>query len=213
MERKIGILVDYSQTLVNTVSFYLANPDIFLVNLAYSIVNFLRCFLNYKKIRPSELVYYFLLEEDKRSEKILKRIKRQLDLYVDKNLLNLIMKLNENEKYDVKIVSSSSQKIIKGILEEIEKRYGRKTNIEIIASSPESFILTKTKGEIAKSYTYPKICFVDAQNDKELSENCEISILKASLIFYLSKEKPRGYRPRKKEFKEVLKLLENKLLS
>jgi len=213
MKRKVGIFVDYSQTLVNTVSFYLINPDIFLANLVHSIANFLRHSLKYKKVEASELFYYFLLEEDRRSEKILKRMKKRLDLYVDEDLLNLLVKLSENERYDVKIVSSSSQKIIKGILDELEKRYGRKTNIEIIASSPKNFVSTRMKGEIAKNYTYPKICFVDAQNDKELSKNCEISILKRSLAFYLTEEKPIGYRPGREKFKDVLKLLENKLLS
>ena len=212
MERKIGIFVDYSQTLVNTLSFYLANPDIFLKNLVYSVANFLKYLLRYRKVKPSMLVYYFLLEEDKRSEEILKRMKKRLDLYINKDLLSLLVKLSENEKYDVKIVSSSSQKIIESVLEELEKRYRRKINIEIIASSPQSFISTRTKGEIAKNYTYPKICFVDAQNDKELSKNCEIPIVIPSLLFYLSKEKPIGYRPGKKEFKDVLKLLEKELL-
>jgi len=213
MKGKIGIFVDYDQTLVNTVSFYLTNPDILLEKLVYSIANFLRYSFKYKKIEPSKLFYYFLLEGDRKSEKTLKRMKKRLDLYVDRDLLNLIVKLSEDERYDVKIVSSSSQKIIKSILEELEKKYERKINIEIVASSPESFISTKAKDEIAKKYTYPKICFVDAQNDKELSKNCEISIVKPSPLFYLSKEKPIGYRPGKREFKEVLKLLENKLLS
>jgi hypothetical protein len=96
MKRKIGILVDYDQTLVDTASFYLLNPDIFLKNLVYSMANFIRYAVEKKNLNPLNLAYYFLLEEDKRSDEIISRIKKRLYLYVYKNLIDLIVKLSKN---------------------------------------------------------------------------------------------------------------------
>jgi len=211
MRKKIRILADYDQTLVDVIPFYLINLDIFLENLVCSMANFLKYVIKYKNARLSKLIHYFLLEENKRSKKILERMRKRLNLYVDENLLKLLVELSESENYDVKIVSSSSQNIIEGVLKELEKIHGKKFNIDVIASSQDSLVTARSKGEIAKNYNGLKICFVDGPNDVELSENCDISIVKTSLIYYLSREKPRGYRVRKKVFKEVLKLLENKL--
>jgi len=211
MRREFGIFVDYDQTLVDVASFYLANPDMFLKNFVYSVANFLRYAIKHRNVEPLKLIYYFLLEEDKRSEEILERMKRRPNLYVDENLFNLLVKLNKNENYNVRIVSSSSQKIIKGVLEGLEKRYGRKFSVDIIASSQDSLVTAKTKGEITKNYNGLKICFMDGPNDVEFSKNCNISIIKPSLIYYLFKEKPRGYKIGRKKLKEVLELLENKL--
>jgi len=212
MKRKIGILVDYDQTLVDTASFYLLNPDIFLKNLVYSMSNFIRYGAKKKNLNPLNLAYYFLLEEDKRSDKIISRIKKRLDLYVDKNLMDLIVKLSENENYDVKIVSSSSEKIIKGVLKELEKIYGKNINVDVIASSQDNLVTSKTKGEVAKNYNGPKICFADGPNDTEFSNNCDVTILKNSLAYYLSPKKPIGYKPGRKKFKEFLEKLEKKLI-
>jgi hypothetical protein len=213
MGRKIGILVDYDQTLVDMTSFYLSNPDIFLENFVYSMANFLRYVAEYRKIEPIKFAYYFLLEEDKRSDEILGRMKKRMDLYVDKNLLDLIVGLSGNENYDVKIVSSSSEKIIRGVFSELERRYGRKINIGIIASSQYKLVTAKTKGEVAKNYDGPKICFADGPNDIEFSKNCGLTVLKNSLSYYLSPKKPIGYRPGRKKFKEVVELLKVKLTS
>jgi hypothetical protein len=212
MKRKIGILVDYDQTLVDTASFYLLNPDIFLKNLVYSIANFIRYAVKKKNPNPLNLAYYFLLEEDKRSDEIISRIKKRLDFYVDKNLMDLIVKLSENENYDVKIVSSSSEKIIKGVLKELEKIYEKNINLDVIASSQDNLVTSKTKGEIAKNYDGPTICFADGPNDTEFSNNCDVTILKNSLAYYLSPKKPIGYKPGRKKFKEFLEKLEKKLI-
>jgi len=140
-------------------------------------------------------------------------MRKKTGLYVDKNLMDLIVKLSENGKYDVKIISSSSEKIIKGVLRELEKSYGKRINVEIIASSQDKLVTSKTKGEIAKNYKSLTICFADGPNDTEFSNNCKVTILKSSLAYYLSPEKPTGYRPGRKKFKEVLEKLEKKLIS
>jgi len=212
MERKIGILVDYDQILVDTASFYLLNPDIFLENFVRSMANFIRYVVKKKNLNPLNLAYYFLLEEDKRSDEILRRMKKRFHLYVDKNLMDLIVKLSENEKYDVKIVSSSSEKIIKGVLRELEKIYGKNINLDVIASSQDKLVTSKTKGEIAKNYNGLTICFADGPNDTEFSNNCDATILKNSPAYYLSPEKPIGYKPGRKKFKEFLEKLEKKLI-
>ena len=212
MERKIGILVDYDQTLVDTAYFYLLNPDIFLKNFVYSVANFLRYAIKEKNLNPLNFVYYFLLEEDKRSDEIISRIKKRLDLYVDKSLMDLIVKLSENENYDVKIVSSSSEKIIKDVLRDLEKIYGKSINVDVIASSQDKLVTSKTKGEIAKNYDGPTICFADGPNDTEFSNNCDATILKKSPAYYLSPNKPIGYKPGRKKFKEFLEKLEKKLI-
>jgi hypothetical protein len=205
MERKIGILVDYDQTLVDTASFYLINPDIFLKNLVYSMANFIRYAVKKKNLNPLNLAYYFLLEEDKRSDEILRRMKKRLHLYIDKNLMDLIVKLSENEKYDVKIVSSSSEKIIKGVLKELEKIYGKNINVDVIASSQDNLVTSKTKGEIAKNYNGPTICFADGPNDTEFLNNCDVPILKNSLAYYLSPKKPIGYKPGRKKIQGIFR--------
>jgi len=212
MGRKIGILVDYDQNLVDTASFYLLNPDIFLKNFVYSMASFLRYAVKEKNLNPLNFVYYFLLEEDKRSNEIISRIKKRLDLYVDKNLMDLVVKLGENENYDVKIVSSSSEKIIKDVFRELGKIYGKNINVDVIASSQDKLVTSKTKGEIAKNYNGPTICFADGQNDTEFSNNCDATILKSSLAYYLSPKKPIGYKPGRKKFKEFLEKLEKKLI-
>jgi len=213
MRKKIGIFVDYDQTLADTVSFYLTNLDIFLENLVHSLANFLKYTLKHRKVELMKLIYYFLLEEDKRSKQILERMRRKPNLYVDKNLFEFIRKLSKNENYDVKIVSSSSQNIIKYVLEELEKKFGEKFSIDIIASSQNSLITAKTKEEVARNYNGLKICFVDGPNDVYMSINCNIPIVVCSPIYYFCKEKPRGYKVRRGKLKEVLKLLEDKLTS
>jgi len=205
MERKIGILVDYDQTLVDTAYFYLLNPDIFLKNFVYSVANFLRYAIKEKNLNPLNFVYYFLLEEDKRSDEIISRIKKRLDLYVDKSLMDLIVKLSENENYDVKIVSSSSEKIIKGVLKELEKIYGKNINVDVIASSQDKLVTSKTKGEIAKNYDGPTICFADGPNDIEFSNNCDATMLKESPAYYLSQTKPIGYKPGRKRIQGIFR--------
>jgi hypothetical protein len=212
MERKIGILIDYDQNLVDNASFYLLNLDIFLKNFVHSMASFLRYAVKEKNLNPLNFIYYFLLEEDKRSDKILIRIKKRLDLYVDKNLMDLIVKLSDNEKYDVKIVSSSSEKIIKGVLKELEKIYEKNINLDVIASSQDKLLTSKTKGKIAKNYDGSTICFADGPNDTEFSNNCDVTILKGSLAYYLSPQKPIGYKPGRKKFKEFLEKLEKKLI-
>jgi 2-hydroxy-3-keto-5-methylthiopentenyl-1-phosphate phosphatase len=213
MGRRIGVFVDYEQTLVDVAYFYLFNPDIFIKNIVYSVANFLKYAFRYRNTDLLYLIYYFLLEEDKRSGEILKRMKKRTYLYADENLLDLIVKLSENRSYDVKIVSSSSEKIIRGFLSELERKYGRKINIEIIASSQYRLVTSKTKGEIAKNYEGPKICFADGPNDVEFSKNCDLTIVKNSLFYYISPKKPIGYIPGRKKFKEIVELLKEKLTS
>jgi hypothetical protein len=213
MGRRIGIFVDYEQTLVNVAYFYLFNPDIFIKNLVYSVANFLKHAFRHRNIDLLYLIYYFLLEEDKRSDEILKRMKNRIYLYLDENLFDLIIKLSENRSYDVKIVSSSSEKIIRGFFSELERKYGRKINIEIIASSQYRLVTSKTKSEVAKNYDGPKICFADGPNDVEFSRNCDLTIVKNSLFYYISPKKPIGYIPGRKKFKEVIELFKEKLTS
>lgn len=212
MKRKVGVFVDYDQTLVDTAYFYLLNPDIFLKNLVYSMANFIRYLVKKKNLNPMNFVYYFLLEEDKRSDEIISRIKNRLYLYLDADLMDLIVNLSENEKYDVKIVSSSSEKIIKSVLGELEKIYGKNINVDVIASSQDKLVTSKTKGEIVKNYNGPTICFADGPNDTEFSNNCDVTILKKSLAYYLSPKKPIGYKPRRKKLNEFLEKLEKKLI-
>lgn len=214
MERKIVILVDYDGTLVSTVRFYILNPGILLKNLVSSMANFLRYAIKNRNLDPLILTYYFLLEEDKRRNEIISGIRKRLPLYVANiNLIDLLKKLSENG-YDITIVSSSSQEIIRGVLGELEKIYGKKIKVNVIASSQDGLVTSKTKGDIAESYSGPKICFTDGgPNDIEFSNSCNVTIIKPSILYYLFPEKPEGYIAKGKNFEEVLKILEEKLIS
>jgi phosphoserine phosphatase len=212
MERKIGIFVDWDRTLVYTDYFYILNPYIFLKNFVYSMANFIRYVVKKKNLNPLNFAYYFLLEEDKRSDEIISRIRKGLGLYIDKNLMKLIVKLSKNENYDVKIISSSSEKIIKGVSRELEKVYGENINVDVIASSPDKLVTSKTKGEIVKKYNGLTICFADGPNDTEFLNNCDVPIVKNSLAYYFYPKKPIGYKPGRKKFEEFLEKLEKKLI-
>jgi phosphoserine phosphatase len=212
MERKIGIFVDWDRTLVYTDYFYILNPYIFLKNFVHSMASFLRYAVKDKNLNPLNFAYYFLLEEDKRSDEIISRIRKGLGLYIDKNLMKLIVKLSKNENYDVKIISSSSEKIIKGVSRELEKVYGENINVDVIASSPDKLVTSKTKGEIVKKYNGLTICFADGSNDTEFLNNCDVPIVKSSLAYYFYPKKPIGYKPGRKKFEEFLEKLEKKLI-
>jgi phosphoserine phosphatase len=214
MKRKIGIFVDWDRTLVYTGYFYMLNPGILLEISVYSMVNFIRDVVGKKRLDRWALIYYFLSEEDKRSDKIISRIGKRLGLYIDIKLMNLIKNLSENGNYDVIIVSSSSEKIIRGVLRELEKIYGTKINVKVIASSEDKPVTPETKGDIVKRYDGLTICFSDgAPNDIEFLKNCDIPIVRPSSLYYLVGRVPKAYTARGKDFEEILKKLEEILIS
>lgn len=214
MKKRIEVFIDYDGTLVNTIFFYLINPDLFLKNFVHASTEFiksiLRDFSRIKKFNLLNLIYYFLLEEDKRSDEIVKRMVRRMDLYIDKNLLRLILKLSErSEMYDTKIISSSSEKIIRGVISEMEKIYGKRINVEVIATTENHIITAEKKSEIVRGYYRFKICVADGPTDYEFSRNCNATIVKKTLSYYLSPKKPIGCA----RFTEALSKLEYLLTS
>jgi hypothetical protein len=95
---------------------------------------------------------------------------------------------------------------------ELWEIYWKNINFDLIASSQDKLVTSRTKRKIEKNYNGPTICFADGPNDTEFSNNCDITILKNSLAYYLSPKKPIGYKPGRKKFKEFLEKLEKKLI-
>jgi hypothetical protein len=61
---------------------------------------------------------------------------------------------------------------------ELREIYWKNINFDLIASSQDKLVTSRTKRKIEKNYNGPTICFSDGPNDTEFSNNFNVTILK-----------------------------------
>jgi hypothetical protein len=100
--------------------------------------------------------YYFLLQEEKESERIVNRIKKRLDWYVKIDRFDPLVKVSKMG-YDVVVGTTLPKKIVIEILNEVGKIYGEKINATVIVLPSNELEKKETIKELKKYYNIPFI--------------------------------------------------------
>jgi hypothetical protein len=151
MNEKIAAWVDLEECLMRKHLLYMLNPDIFIKIFAYSTVDFLKYVAKHKELDLPMFSYYFLLQEEKESERIVNRIKKRLDWYVKIDRFDPLVKVSKRG-YEILVGTTLPKKIVMEILKEVEKIYGEKINTTIIEVPSNRLEKEETIKELKKYY-------------------------------------------------------------